>query len=232
MIADINILKEFYISVIPEINEEECILMLLAARKKYCKQLPRSEEMLHFEILRHNSFNKFLSKVKKLTYTDGIYLDKNGNEIESTCIAPYVILDPKHTIKAWFKLQKEINDLIYQLIKGDKTALYQLRKIDVKWFSCLHRSQSRKLYWIIDIDSKDNNLINYVIDKLRNHIRWVSETRGGYHVIVDTNETSSKLIFKDKVFSKYSMVEIHKEPMTPIPGCLQGGFMVKKYGGD
>lgn len=80
------------------------------------------------------------------------------------------------------------------------------------------------------------NILQTVVDKLRPkasgrseptnliNIKWISETHGGYHVIVERNDESGKIIYND--IRGMPNVEILKEPMTPIPGVLQGNFEV------
>lgn len=233
LLTDPNTLHKFFDRVIPDLKENECLLLLLAARKKYCPTLARSEEMLRREVTREKNWDKFLRKVKKLVHVDSLYVDKNGNPIPIDAFGAYIVLDPKDAIKAWIMLQKEMCDLMYQYVCGDKNALVQLKKVDVRWFSCLHRSKSRKLYWLVDIDEKNKEVLDEVLSVLDESVVWVSETRGGYHVIVRANERVAKLMFKESVFDRISeefevTIEIHKEPMTPLPGCLQGGFVVRE----
>jgi len=226
LLVDPNTLFKFYQKVVPDLKENECLLLLLAARKKYWSEIARSEEVLRREVIREKDWNIFYRKIKKMSYVEGIYTDKNGKEIPAEAMAMFIILDPKDVLKAWNTLQKEMVDLLFQYVRGDTNALKQFKRIDVRWFSALHRSQSRKKYWLIDIDSKDEKLLNFVLEYLTPV--WVSETKNGYHVIVPANEDAALTIFKDRVFDGVENIEIHKEPMTPIPGCLQGGFLVKE----
>lgn len=233
LLVDEMELRRFYETVVPDLQANECIIMMLAARKKYYSGLARSEECLRREVLRYKDWNNFLRKVKRLTMVKDLYVDEDGKEIPMDAFAAYIVLDTKNAVKAWIMLQKEMSDKLYQLALGDETVLDAFRKVDVRWFSCLHRSKGRKLYWLIDIDAKSKDVLCGVVDAVEKHnVVWVSETRGGYHVIVKANDMSARSIFREKrierIEEEYGVaIEVHKEPMTPLPGCLQGGFVVR-----
>ncbi|RLG94915.1 hypothetical protein DRO29_06140 [Candidatus Bathyarchaeota archaeon] len=226
LLVDPEVLYKFFNKVVPDLKENECLLLLLAARKKYWPEIARSEEILRREVVREKDWNIFYRKVLKMSFVNNLYTDKDGKIIPKEALAMFIVLDPKDALKAWNTLQKEMIDLLFQYAKGDVNALKQFKRIDVRWFSALHRSQSRKKYWLIDIDCKDENLLNFVLDYVEPV--WISETRGGYHIIVPANEEVAKTIFRDKIFDRYKDIEIHKEPMTPLPGTLQGGFVVRE----
>ena len=226
LLVDTEALCRFFDKVIPDLKENECLLLLLSARKKYHPEIARSEEILRREVIREKNWCSFYRKVKRMSYVDRIYTDKNGNEIPEGALAMFIVLNPKDVLKAWNTLQKEMVDLLFQYAKGDPNALKQFKRIDIRWFSALHRSSSRKKYWLIDIDRKDEDLLNFVVEKLE--YIWISETRGGYHVIVPANDVTAKTIFRDRVLENVKDIEIHKEAMTPLPGTMQGGFVVRE----
>jgi hypothetical protein len=227
MLADLSEVRRFYHFVVPYLKDHECLLLLLAARKKYCPTLARSEEVVAREVIRDNDWSKFKRKVKKITNVEGIYVDKNGNEIPKEAFALYILLDPRDAVYAWIKFQEETNKLFWQSYKNDKSALYQLKKLDVRWFSVLHRTPSRKLYWLIDVDGKNENLLDSLLKWLDDHVIWVSETRGGYHIIVHCNHETQRILFRERLTEKFKDVELHKQVLTPLPGTLQGGFAVR-----
>ena len=76
----------------------------------------------------------------------------------------------------------------------------------------------------MDIDKKDEIILNKVICLLSGHIKFVSETHGGYHVIVNRNKETGKIIHLH--IKDMPCVEIMRDPMTVIPGTIQGGFDV------
>jgi len=119
LLRDVKELGRFYHKVVPTIRGDECLLLLLNARKKYCPELARSEEVLRREVIRERKWRVFLRKVKKLTTVRGLYSDKLGKEIPVNAFAPYIVLDVKSAVKAWFMLQKEMGDLVYQYMMVD-----------------------------------------------------------------------------------------------------------------
>ena len=227
LLRDVSSLKNFYQYVVPHLKENECLLILLIARKKYYPQLHKSEEVLAREVLRDNSWSKFKRKVKRISNVKEIYFDRDGNEIPEEAFGVYVLLDPRDTIYAWIKFQEETNKLFYQAFKGDNSAIHQFKKLDIRWFSALHRSTSRKIYWLIDVDTKDKNLLNFLTNSLEDSVVWISETKNGYHLIVLRNSESARILFRERVVEKVTDIEVLKQPLTPIPGTLQGGNLVR-----
>ncbi|OLS27105.1 MAG: hypothetical protein HeimC3_05720 [Candidatus Heimdallarchaeota archaeon LC_3] len=67
-------------------------------------------------------------------------------------------------------------------------------------------------------------MFDHVIGELdRDWIKWITETRGGFHIILERNEQSAK-----KGFFDMKGIEIARNSMTLIPGTIQGGFKTKK----
>jgi hypothetical protein len=91
-------------------------------------------------------------------------------------------------------------------------------------FSAIHKSRGRCLYFIVDIDKKDEDILARITGLLNGKIGWISETHGGYHVIVNKNYETGMIIYQNIVGMEY--VEILKDAMTPLPGTFHGGFKV------
>lgn len=223
----------FIHKVIKLLENDEVYLTLLCARKKYCDTITSSEEILSREIIRHNDVDKILRKFKKSSITEDVYVDKNNNVIPEEALALYVLLDPRSTLKAYGEFNKSINEWMLNNLRDSNTVLTQnlslYRRIDLKLFSAIHKSRSRPIYFIIDIDKKDSDLLNSIIsvDSIKPYIIWISETHGGYHVILHRNNITGGYIHNLQR-NQLKDIEILREPMTPIPGTLQGGFSVKE----
>ncbi len=211
--------------------DDEVYLTLLNARKKYCSDISSSEEVLNREIIRNNDPQKILRKLKKISNVEDVYTDKNNNVIPSSALALYILIDPRSTLKAYTEFNKSINDWITEHLRTSNTMLEHnlslYRRIDLKLFSAIHKSRSRSIYFIIDIDKKDESILNlYITPSIKPYIVWISETHGGYHIILERNAiTGSYIHFLNS--SPNEFIEILKEPMTPLPGSLQGDFLVK-----
>jgi len=139
-------------------------------------------------------------------------------------MAIYCLLDPRSTLKGYGDFIEYINNWIYDSFKGESKNLELYRNMDIKLFSAIHKNRSRSLYFVIDIDKKDEAILDKVAESLAGHIAWVSETHGGYHVIVNKSYDAGMIIYPAMVGMEY--VEILKEPMSPLPGTLHGGFKV------
>jgi len=227
MVYDINEIKDFVGRVLMNLEDDEVYVLLLNTRKKYCPtELSRSEEVLARDLVRENDIDKILRKINKFSYTDGVYVDRNTlRPVPTHCMAFYCLTDPRSCLKGYSEFIEDVNKMIYDSFKGESKNLELYRRIDVKLFSAIHKNRSRRLFSIIDIDKKDDIILDKVTDLLKGHIKWVSETHGGYHVIANRVYDSGVIIYTKIAGMEY--VEILKEPMTPLPGTLQGGFEVR-----
>ena len=251
LLIDEIMLRSFCESVLHSLMDDEVYIVMLAARKKYDDTLRRSTEMLDTLILRDNSSDYIYRKLKKFLYVgehDDIYYDNTAeSNIPSKSMVAYIDIAPKSTIKAFIKFTKDYLDRIYELhtnsIFGNSINVNNYRvfkKFTTNFFSCLAQSTSQRNHIIVDIDKKDKRLLKSTLNKIynqfpkeeHNYIQWVSETRGGYHIILEYTKPLSEFLHKTiKPSSKYIEVN-NKNTMTPIPGTLQGGFLVKGVNGS
>ncbi len=210
-----------------KLEDDEVYVILLNARKKHCpNELSRSEEILGRELIRHNDLDKVMRRIKKITCVDGIYADSNTlNDIPAHCLSLYCLLDPRSTLKGYADFIEDVNKMIYDSFKGESKNLDFYRRVDIKLFSAIHKNRSRRLFNVVDIDKKDEAILDEITGLLEGYISWITETHGGYHVITE-KDYDANVIIHTKI-SGMEYVEILKEPMTPLPGTLQGGFKVK-----
>jgi len=209
----------------------EAQLLLLDARKKYCSELTSTDRVVDRKVLRYYyNLDTIVQKVKAISHVENrFFIHETNKPIPKEAFVLYVTLNPLDTVKAWFRLINDMNNQLLQAMK-DENAFRRFSRIDVEWISALHKSVSRKLYWVIDIDRKDFTLLS---DVLRTDIKYkmILETKNGFHVIVTINDKNGKLLFRDKVLDKFDenadFIELKKNPMVPVPGTLQGGFEVK-----
>ena len=226
LVYNFDEVKDFVTRILIKLEDDEVSILLLNTRKKYCPvELSKSEEVLGRELIRHNDLDKIIRKIKKVAYIDNIYVDIHTLEdVPIHCFALYCLLDPRSTLKGYGEFIEDINKWIYESFKGESKNLELYRRIDVKLFSAIHKNRSRGLYFVVDIDKKDEAILDKITGLLIGHIEWVSETHGGYHVIVNKNDETGTIIYKNMAGMEY--VEILKDAMTPMPGTLQGGFEV------
>lgn len=235
--------KHFIEKVLKPLNNDEVYIVVLTVRKKYCPTISSSLEVVSRDIIRNNDTNKIMRKLKKMSIVEGLYTDKNEDIIPNEAFALYILPEPRSMLKAYKEFNININEWICQDLLSDEKNLELYRKLDLKLFSAIHKSKSKSKYFIIDIDKKDKTLLNNILylvtnkdfdtdenikDVYKNYIQFISETRGGYHVILNRNEETGKIIH-EIMKRKMEFVEFRKETMTPIVGCSQGGFVVKEY---
>ncbi len=227
LVHDIEEVKDFIKRVLMRLEDDEVYILLLNTRKKYCPvELSRSEEVLARELIRHNDLDKIIRKVKKISSIDGIYADRNTlKDVPLDCMALYCLTDPRSSLKGYSEFIEDVNKMIYDSFKGESKNLELYRRIDVKLFSAIHKNRSRRLYIVIDIDKKDVTILDKVTDLLKGYIVWISETHGGFHIIANKEYDAGVIIYTQIAGMEY--VEVLKEPMTPLPGTIQGGFQVK-----
>lgn len=227
LVWNIDYLIDFRDIVLPDLVNDEVFVAVLVARKKYCKTLPRSEEILDLRIIKRKE--DFVRKIRRfLRVSDVDFLDKNGNYIPKTAMAAYIDIYPKSCLKAL----KEFNDLIknwmYDAIYTKDFPLELFRKIDTKLKSSIHKTNSRKPHKIVDIDSKDESLIKSLPDGRR----WITETKNGFHVIyLNPDSELMKELHQFRQAHKNSDVYEFQwhQGQTVIPGTLQGGFAVRGW---
>lgn len=221
-----DILREFCISCVPKLENDEVLIAMLAARKKY-GGVSRSQEMLDKLIIKRSDADYIVRKMRKFCYVEGCYVDsKTGEELSRRCMAVYIDLIPRHATDAVRIFNNETYKWLFEVLNGGIDSSI-FRKIDSKLFSAIARSSSRRWCCVIDIDSDDKSILDKVIESVGDYIFWISKTRGGYHVLVRYDKEVGRIIYNE--LNKYDCIEVfRKQAMTPVPGTLQGGFVVKK----
>mgnify|MGYP000507013891 CR=1 FL=1 len=246
LIVDKKQVYEFCDIVLPELKDDEVLIAVLVSRKKYCPELTRSEEALAKLILKDSDKQYVYRKLKRFGYVEDVFVDyKTGNPVSHKCMAMYIDVQPMSAMKGFKTFNAEIIDLIYQTMVNPSVKR-DFRNLDTKLFSAINRSRSRKPYYIVDIDVKDEKLLNKILEVLSEDAVWVSETRGGYHVIANNDNPYNRIYSKvnkktnqreiidykthEVIFSEPEsrLIEvIYHQAQTPVPGSLQGGFVVK-----
>jgi len=223
MLRNENLFKQFIKKMIPELERDEVIIGLLAARKKYAPEISRSAEIVDKIIVKRKEdvFRKFrrFMRVEK-----GDYIDfKTGNPIPVDAMVCYIDLNPRSSMRALNLFQKEMNDWVIEAALSE-FDLSHFRKLDTKVFSALARRVSRRMYFLVDID--DQNPERY-LDMLPKPL-WITQTRGGFHLIYPSHREIKAEIFN--AVSEHDLeVEVQRDTQTPVPGSLQGGVEVKRF---
>ena len=234
LIYDRQQMTDFFESIVPELQDDEILTVILCARKKYSDRVSRSEEILDKCFLKSNRQSNIRKLVRFLRVEEGDYVDfKTGEPIPLSAMVAYIDLYPKSTIKALSEFNKTIHQWLFDAITNPEFDKTTFRKIDTKLFSAIAKSNSRKPVRIVDVD--DKSLLPELLPKVPQP-DWITETRGGYHLIYRAEdreqlrtigETFHNLL---KVYKGRIEMQWH-QGQTVVPGTLQGGFEVRKFGG-
>ncbi len=255
MVVDESELKKF-IDSLPEIDpRENAYLLMLMARTRYIKErlgikVPERQTVFERKIITGENWReKLVRTVKRLAllgyYSDQLYVVSKEDKLYavpqfSTSIV--IEMNPARVKKALISLWE---DTLRLAIFED--AWHLIAKLDKRWFSMLHSSTSKKIK-TLDIDTKDEDLVDLIRDKLLNYSKdgkvpyLLIETKRGYHFVVDLSRMK-KEFFRDfiqkelpNIQQKYIIyVERRKEPalelkqraLEPIPGTLHADFRVR-----
>ena len=248
-IYDENEIKSFFQKHIKPFQSSSYLsfLILPTARRKYFPELSTSQTVLRscdFPCNSNNDENRFVLILRRLQIQQGSYKDKkSGKELPSEAFAIYLTVDPLNEIRAYNKLQKQMADRFEKLISNvlfkessadcDMTDNQPTNlNLESVYKSCLH-SCPEKGFKKLDVDSKDDDNINklkalFVENDITPHL--IVETKGGYHVILNTQKLSSESQKNLYVFSTQNKnwMSIEKTGcLVAIPGTLQAGFRVK-----
>ena len=232
LLKDLDSVKEFFEALIRPLKNDSVYIMLGIARKKYDETLSQSSQITFArEIIYKTSYLDLVKKIIRISATAEYAVD-NNKVIDLNSASIYFDLDHKSTLRGYREFVDYYNKQVFEALFNPDFNTEIFRKMDTKLFSHIHSSKAKnQFYLLLDVDKKDKLLVKDLLENYfdKHEIVWVSETRGGYHIIVNKNQETSKVIHKviKKKFEKY--VEFPRKCLTPIPGTLQGGFEVKKY---
>jgi len=223
-----------FIRLLPDIGLDppSVHLVMLAVRSRKAKQIlgiKVKDLVVERRIVRPcNWWSKYYKTVYNLALLQhhGLYYYR-GVEIPMEAKAIYATLAPRSVYHAVSDLLKESISYIFQ---GDESARYQLSKLDVRFFGCLHRHKLRSKHYVtLDLDNGDKHLLKQILDEVSIlPIFMVTETSRGYHIVLDLSDPDDAKAFygqerlMQKLVLKYAKLglEIKRDPMEPAPGTL------------
>lgn len=244
MIYDEDLVLDFFSRQI-DLEPTEVFIVLAGARKKYDVELLRSYEVAFRDMIKNNVPERFLFRLKKIALSMSELYDFTSQQRVDTQKAGtlYFKPNPVDVVKGYHAFQQKMNQLMYEATKNSD-VLEQFKDIDRFLFSEIHKAKGRRFCFLIDVDTKQKEVLKFLIDTFRDYILWVTETRGGYHIIyrkegnkiqrTDKNFTI-KLLAVVNTFCRTrelkKIVEFKRADnfVTPVWGCLQGGFKVREY---
>lgn len=221
--------RDFLQMMLPKLVDDEVFIMAVFSRKKYNKKA--SGGLYSRDLVTENDIDWILRKLKRMCYLPEDYQNyKTSEVIPPEAFVCYIDLSPKSVLKAYRMFVDLENRRIYEGIKnGSQFTLLRRMKNDL--MSSIHRSNSYKPYILLDLDTRDFKIANYVFQIVKYNCPWISKTRGGYHFIVNNEPKIAGSIYMDQRIRNIAMsgqLEIKSDVMTPIPGILQGGFEVTR----
>lgn len=204
-------LKEF-ISWLPDLGENEKYFIALFARKKYSDSLIKSNDKT--QLKRFTSCKeKLFEKIKQLECAVGSYKLK-GMDVPQESLVLYLNPNPRDLKKAAFQLIKKCVDLV----QNDNNGF----NIHAEALSSIQRTKGKSHFCDFDIDDKSVDL-SLLKDILPDGSYNIVETRGGFHILVDTRLTP-KTKWHQEIRKVYNVDQVGDQ-LLPVPGCCQGGFV-------
>jgi len=172
-------------------SEYEVYVILGVARKKN-NPLTNAQEIVFREVIKNE--DDIIRKYYKITGMCRGFKDKNGIKYNFYI---YVTQNPRHIVKAFFQLRRDMDNWIENIMNGNKeSSIKNMKRVSGKWISALMKKESRssKSRFIIDVDSIEKEIINTI--RLRIHeigikVHHTISTKNGYHIVCDPFDSRS-----------------------------------------
>lgn len=211
IIKDEALLKEF-IEWLPDTTDNEQYFVSLFARKKYCEDIIHSNDKTQLKRFTSKK-NRLYDKIRQLECSVGAYTLKNRVPAPQEALVLYITPNPRDMIRATYNVMRKCIDLLQNNAQG--------YNIYAECLSSIQRSRGSSYFCDFDIDSKDVDL-SKIKDILPDNTYQIVETRGGYHILVKTNEAPKTKWYQE--LSKNFDIDKTGDQFIPVPGCTQGGF--------
>jgi len=213
IIINENKLREF-IDWLPELESNEKYYVSLFARKKYSTKLKVNDkaQLKRFVSDKERLFNK----IKQLECEIGYY-KFNDVVVPQESLALYINPNPRNMLKATFSMIKKSIDLIESQAQN-----YNIHGLAM---SCIQRSKSKSHFCDFDIDDKSLDIFK-MKDILPDNTYQILETRGGYHILVNTRIAPKNIKWHQKIREIFKVDNIGDQ-LLPVVGCVQGDFEPK-----
>lgn len=278
---------EFYKEILgkPKMDPFDADFFCVAARKKYMTQEEKEKTrlgdttLLEKTPLREYNEEIFLHKLQKVDSCLDYLYSHSGANIPRSCMVFYMNVNHTNMINALKNLKIDIATMegeLYDVFmkKGSQENIgNKLKRLDNLTLKAYQDPKNvSKRFWIdIDMDISTDLISGDEVKKALDEglakkevpdfkIRYpysIIQTRGGYHILVNTDmislhnnawadyvKTHNGHNFKERIRSikdfldalenlvkskglEAKEIKINQNAMVPIPGTLQGGFEVK-----
>ena len=163
-----------------ELNEDEVLIMIAIARKKYNEKL-KSEQVVFREVVWKDNWERKFNKLKTLVHHYPSIARPEDYSI-------YISYNPRSIKKGLYLLQQRLLNWQFELYKGNYTNyFFHIRKLHNEFVSCLQKpeAKSRKWHFLIDIDDLSKlEQVRTQIRKLGLTVVGESRTKNGLHILV------------------------------------------------
>jgi len=164
-----------------ELKEDEVMIMIAIARKKYNEKL-KSEEVVFREIVTKETWERKFNRLKTLVH----HYPGNAKPEDYSV---YMTYNPRSLKKALFLLQERLLKWQFELYKGNmENYFFHIRKLPSEFISCLQKPEARSRRWHFLIDVDDINRLSEVrrqISELGLKIKHEESSKNGFHILVE-----------------------------------------------
>ncbi len=212
IITDPDRLRDF-IDWLPELKPHEKYYVCLFSRKKYAADLIKGSDKAQIKRFLSDK-DRLFDKIAQLEAPLGAYKLKDA-DVPPESLALYINPNPRDLKKATYDGIIRLTELL----KHDSPNYNPHAEL----MTCIQKSSGKKVYLDFDIDTKA-----FDFDKLSQVINTdcltIMETRGGYHVLVKTDDVQPS--FRKSFYQDIHALGVDQtgDQLLPVPGCTQGGF--------
>lgn len=228
-----------FVEILPDLGSDEVYFISLSARKKYLDE----EERVRYDLGRTEMFARQVARSKEQLYhvarkLRGI-LDnrttRTGYPMPKHAVVVYANINPTSTVKATNKFVKDINKAREQVmnatLKGNVPDFGAFRYADRTFMNCLQKSTGNRHFLDIDVDTKDQSILDELLESIQSLEYYVVDTKGGYHVLVVRESLNNSGVRLHEVVQrldgKVDTEVCFSSQMVPTPGTFQAGYLVK-----
>lgn len=160
-----------------EFEYGECYILSIMARKKNNDDLKKANQLI-----RRKQIHNIDELVEGYTYLKNRALSDSEHVYYM-----YLSVNSRSIKKALTIYTKILLDIMTNL--EDTCTMERTKKIPSLWYSCLEKDSSRgkSRYYMIDLDTKDENILERVLNYLDNtvYVKLINPTKNGYHIIIN-----------------------------------------------
>jgi hypothetical protein len=246
IIANDDELKDFLSKFAPRSKSHVAILQLIM-REKYSevKFSGKASQNVSTRVLSNDNVQNCYRKIFSMQAPVGSFT-MLGTDIEfpNGCSCLYMTINPRDPVKAMIKVNNNLVDHITNLAYLKDSSYMPCGMINYV-YSAIHGTVYEKTYVDLDIDTKDEAFmlkLKCFLLEMWKSIEYIIETRGGYHILMSKSNVTKTQMTNLYAYSKsteimeenrqgkmckQTLMAIISDPMLPVAGTFQGGFVVK-----